>query len=204
MGKVSMKRHVKNRQIDRKAAAVSASMTFTEATVKFFKTELDVDIVSEYKRLKSIGRLPSDQLMDRIALSREINASAENAKQANKIFLKAKAEREFFRIQFDRKMRDLNRRATEQVEVWKKRNKISKQTTQDMVKQELASDVELAKEYRTLIEKQEQLRAIKADCQLLAEEWAERKWTLRTQANLITAEREVKLPELDDFEGVKR
>ena len=193
MGKVSIRQRRFEKVAEKKSISTAS---FSDETLAFFRKELDINIVSEYQRLKSVGQVPADKLMDRVSLTREINRAAENSRQANKIFLKAKAEREYFRIEFDRRVRSLNREAQEILEEWKKENKYSKQITQEMVRQELASNVELEPKYRALIERQEELRSIKADCQLLAEEWAERKWTLRTQATLVAAEREVKLPTL--------
>jgi len=94
--------------------------------VEFFRREFDIDIITTYKRLKEIATLPADKLRDRMELSRAINSSAQNAFDANKIFLKARVERELFKIEFARNMRVLNREAMTEIEAWLKANDIKK------------------------------------------------------------------------------
>jgi len=184
----------KRKEIANEAKAAKLAGGLDESTLAYFRKELDIDIVEEYRGLKRIAKLPADKLMDRMALSRALNACAYSARRANLIYLKARAEREMFRIEFDRKMRELTRRATEQVDQWMQENDVKKkQITKDMVQQEIASDKELRAEYEGLVRRQEELKAIRDDCQVLAKEWADRKWTLRAQAQLLAAEREVKL-----------
>jgi len=167
---------------------------FDEDTLAYFRKELDIDIVEEYRELKGVARVPADKLMDRMELARAVNACGLSARRANLIYLKARAERELFRIEFDRKMRELARKATERVERWMEENEVKKkQITKDMVQQEIASDPELRREYEYLVRRQEELKAIRDDCQVLAKEWADRKWTLRAQVQLVVSEREVKM-----------
>lgn len=165
---------------------------FSEETRSFFRREQDIDIIGEFNALKNIGEMPAEQVMDRVALMHELNSAAVRARRANLIFLKARRERELFRIEFDATMKSLSNRAIQFIEIWLKENEVTKkQITKDMVEQEIASNPELVVEYRVLIEKQEELRSIQDDCQLLANEWSERKRTLQTQARLLSAEKEV-------------
>jgi hypothetical protein len=152
---------------------------------------MDIDIIEEFRKLKDIGEIPADQIMDRMVLTREINSSAGRARRAHLIFLKARRERELFRIDYSKTMESLSNRAIQKVEQWLKDNEVTKkQITKDMVEQKIASDPELSKEYTELVEREEEVKGIQDDCQLLATEWAERKRTLQTQARLITAEKE--------------
>jgi hypothetical protein len=66
-----------------------------------------------------------------------------------------------------------------------------KQITKEMLDQEINSDPELSKEYLIWVEKQEELRMIRDDCEVLAREWSSRKNTLQTQARLISNEKEL-------------
>ena len=197
MGKVSMKKKTEEKKAD--GAIISAKTErFDKETMFYFRKELDVDIIVEFEKLKDVGQLPADKLMDRIALSNAINCAASNSRQANKIYLKAKTEREFYRIEFDRELQDLHRDATTNVATWLEENDVKKkQITKDMVQQEISSDKKLRAKYEALILKQEELRSICQNCEVLAREWVERKWTLRAQAALVAAEKETKLPELE-------
>ena len=172
--------------------AVSSGYRFKEAELNFFRKEFEIDIVEEYKKLKHIGELPADKILDRMALTREINSAAGNARRANLIFLKAKRERELFRIEFSRTVRKLHRQAMQNVDAWMKDREIKKkQITKEMLDQEINSDPELSKEYLVWVEKQEELRMIRDDCEVLAREWSSRKNTLQTQARLISNEKEL-------------
>jgi hypothetical protein len=165
---------------------------FTEEVVSFFTSEHRIDVMSEFNKLKSIGAIPVNQITDRMTLLRELNACHQNARRANLIFLVARKERELFRIEVSRAMRDLTRKATLLVEKWLKSNDVGrKQITKELVEQEIASDPELQKAYRALMEKEQNLVNIKEDCELLAREWSQRQWTLRAQASILTSEREV-------------
>lgn len=195
MGRVKVSEEVEKIQTEKEVqtSVRKAVVGFDEETMNYFRSEMDIDIVKTYKTLKEVGRLPADKLFDRDVLSEAINECHHNSRLANLIYLKAKAEREYFRIEFARDMRELQREATETVDAWLKANKSRKQATKDMIEQEMASNDELKEQYKYLIQRQEELRGIRDDCKLLATEWAERKWTLRTQVSLITSEREVKL-----------
>jgi len=172
--------------------SVSSGYRFKEAELNFFRKEFEIDIVEEYKKLKHIGELPADKILDRMALTREINSAAGNARRANLIFLKAKRERELFRIEFSRTVRKLHRQAMQNVDAWMKDREIKKkQITKEMLDQEINSDPELSKEYLVWVEKQEELRMIRDDCEVLAREWSSRKNTLQTQARLISNEKEL-------------
>jgi len=172
--------------------SVSSGYRFKEAELNFFRKEFEIDIVEEYKKLKHIGELPADKILDRMALTREINSAAGNARRANLIFLKAKRERELFRIEFSRTVRKLHRQAMQNVDAWMKDREIKKkQITKEMLDQEINSDPELSKEYLIWVEKQEELRMIRDDCEVLAREWSSRKNTLQTQARLISNEKEL-------------
>jgi len=163
-----------------------------EEPVEFFCREFDIDIISTYKRLRGIATLPVDKLRDRMELSRMINSSAQNAHDANKIFLKARTEREMFKIEFAKEMRTLNRESVTEIEAWLKANGIkNKAITKDMVEQELASNQSLRERYKGLLMKQEELREIRDNCKSLAEQWSDRKGLLQTQAGLLKQEREV-------------
>jgi len=184
----------RRKEIVEEARASKLAGGFDEDTLAYFRKELDIDIVEEYRELKGVARVPADKLMDRMELARAVNACGLSARRANLIYLKARAERELFRIEFDRKMRELARKATERVERWMEENEVKKkQITKDMVQQEIASDPELRREYEYLVRRQEELKAIRDDCQVLAKEWADRKWTLRAQVQLVVSEREVKM-----------
>lgn len=194
MGKVTKADREKIVIIKGEDARAHGPASFNEEVLTFFRKELDIDILAEYRRLKHIGKIPADKLTDRMELIRLLNTAAEEVKSVNLVYLKARSARELFRIEFDRAMRDLNRRATEKVASWVETSGAKKQITIDMVKQEIASDPELSQEYTILVSKQEELRNIRDDCALLLKEWSDRKWTLRAQADLVKAEREVKLP----------
>jgi len=191
MAKISAKdRRKKNEEVEK----ARGTELFSDGVLKFFRKELDIDIIAEYTALKDVAKIPADKLLDRMELMRAINSCSKNARAANKVFLKARAAREFYRIDFDRSLRDLTRRATENVDRWMADNDVKKkQITKDMVQQELSSDPKLSKEYTLLIEKREEMRSIKSDCEVLATEWSNRQWTLRAQAKLVAAEREVNL-----------
>jgi len=163
-----------------------------EEVLEFFRKELDIDVVMVYNRLKAIAKLPSDKLMDRLALSREINAAGQNAQAAHRIWLKAKKERELFRIEFNRRKRELTREATKAIGNWMELEEISrKQITIAMVEEEMASNPDLRLKYETLMREQEELREIRDNCKSLADRWSKREGTLQTQARLLGQEREV-------------
>jgi hypothetical protein len=187
MGKLNRKNHASE------AGSVASSSTrMKEEQYHFFRREQDIDIVEEFQALKHIGEIPADKIMDRMELTREINASAKRARRANLIYLKARRERELFRIDYAKTMKSLTARAIQKIEKWMKDNEVTKkQITKDMIEQEISSDEELSVEYTSLIECEEEIKGIQDDCKLIADEWVERKRTLQTQARLITAEREV-------------
>ena len=137
--------------------------------------------------------MPANDYRDRMRLSAAINGAALNAYRANMIFLKAKRERELFKIPFAKRMRELKREATKNCDAWLKANKLAskKQITVDMVNEELASNEALAPRYKALLEEQEDLREIRDNCKSLAEQWADRKSLLQTQARLLSEEKEV-------------
>lgn len=172
---------------------IQASRRRETEHAQFFRKEFDIDIVAEYKRLCGIAELPANEYRDRMSLSREINSAARHAYKANMIYLKAKRERELFKIEFAFEMRDLTRTATTNIADWLKKEKVSskKQITKDMIEQELASNKDLAPRYRKLLERLEDLREIRDNCKSLAEQWSDRKGLLQTQAKLLTAERVV-------------
>ena len=159
---------------------------------QFFRREFDIDVVATYERLKTIATLPVNDLQDRMALSRAINTAAQNAYDANRIFLKAKRERQLFKIEFARETRDLNRAAVTAIDQWMKNNDVkSKQITKDMIEQELASNPTFVDRYRGLMVKLEDLREVRDNCKSLAEQWSERKGLFQTQARLLTQEKEI-------------
>lgn len=160
--------------------------------VKFFRREFDIDVVAEFEKLKRIAELPANEYRDRMALSREINSAALHAYRANMIYLKAKREREMFKIDFAREMRELHRKATKNCAAWIKKEKLAskKQVTKDMIEQELATDPELRRPYVRLLAHLEDLREIRDNCKSLAEQWSDRKGLLQTQAKLLTQELE--------------
>ena len=55
----------------------------------FFSKELDINIMEEFRELKSCSELPVNKLADREELTRHINRSSKNAIRAKKIFLMA-------------------------------------------------------------------------------------------------------------------
>lgn len=173
---------------------LATSGGFTEETVSFFRHEHQIDVVTEFNRLKHVGQIPANQITDRLTLLKELNACHQNSRRANLIFLVARREREVFRIEYSRIMRDLNRKAMSLLGEWMAQNDITKkQITKDMVEQEIASDPELQKTYRALVNKEQDLISIKEDCELLAHEWSQRQWTLRAQAQILSSEKEVSL-----------
>jgi len=165
----------------------------TSGPVQFFRRAFAIDVVKEYERLKEIATMPANDYRDRMRLSAAINGAALNAYRANMIFLKAKRERELFKIPFAKRMRELKREATKNCDAWLKANKLAskKQITVDMVNEELASNEALAPRYKALLEEQEDLREIRDNCKSLAEQWADRKSLLQTQARLLSEEKEV-------------
>ena len=158
----------------------------------YFRKKFDIDIIRSYEKLKSIGAMSADQINDRVALMKAINKSGKNAFLANLLFLKARREREIFRIEFDKTMRDLNRKAIAMIGVWMENStNIRKQITVDMVKQEISGSAELREQYKTILIKQEELREIRDAMESLAKQWADRKSSLQSQARLLDSKKEV-------------
>jgi len=164
------------------------------STIKFFRREFDVDIEEVYLRLKDIGALPSEDLKDRHKLNRAINQAGKNAVDAGIIFRKAKKQRELFRIEYHRRMRELTRLAISRVQTWLDSVEIpKKQITKDMITQEIAAKEDTREEYTSLIRKREELREIRDNLELMAKQWAKRGSELQTQAGLLKAEKHVVL-----------
>lgn len=187
MGKVRLGKRAKATEVP------ASSSANTSGPVQFFRREFSIDVVKEYTRLKEIATMPANDYRDRMKLSAAINGAALNAYRANMIFLKAKRERELFKIQFAARMRELNREATKNCEAWLKANKLTskKQITKDMIESELASNEALAPRYKGILEELEDLREIRDNCKSLAEQWADRKSLLQTQARLLSEEKEM-------------
>lgn len=165
---------------------------FTQEAVAFFRKEMGVDVVAEFKRLKGIGRVPADQLKDRNVLISELNGVADCAFTAYLIFLRARREVELFQIDFDKGLQHLHRTATERVSNWlEAKGGVKKQITKDMVDQQIAADEDLRIQYRELVEGMEERKGIRDACLRMAEEWSARRYTLNAQANLVSAEREL-------------
>jgi len=163
-------------------------------SMQFFRREFNIDIQATYDRLKTVGKLDKKDLRDRMLLSEAINEASECSVLATRIYLKARKERELFRIEFNRRKRDLTKRATQQIEWWMEAHNVKKkQITKDMVEEEIASNDSMRKELTALVEEQERYREIVGNLKVLAEEWSNRKGTLQTQARLLTSQREVVL-----------
>lgn len=167
--------------------------SFGEALV-FFRREFDIDIRAAYDRLKSVGKLSKQDLRDRFRLSEAINESAENSLLATRIYMKAKKERELFRIEFHRAKRNLTKVATERIERWlKDMGSRKKQITTAMLDEEICANDDTRQEYDLLVQKQEELREMVANLKTLADEWGSRKSTLQTQAGLLKMQKELVL-----------
>mgnify|MGYP001188961661 CR=1 FL=1 len=155
-------------------------------TRKFFRTEFDIDVIKQYTRLKEFATIPIDKLTDRYELAKEINRSARNAYLANVIFLKARKQRELFRIEYDRKLRELTRIALARIESWMDdTGSKKKQITKEMISQEIAAKEDTREKYQALIKEQEELREIRDALQKFSLLWYERKGSLQTQASLL-------------------
>lgn len=160
----------------------------------FFRREFDVKVVDEYERLKDVGRLSQEDLRDRFKLSEAINEAGRNAHRANMIAVKAKKEREFFRVEFNRRNREVRRTALARIGSWLEAtgNK-RKQITKDMIDEEVAAHEDTRTEYEELMREQEELREIRDNLRNLADQWSDRKSSLQTQARLLSAQKEVVL-----------
>lgn len=171
-----------------------SALTEEESTVRFFRREFDIDVMSVYERLKSIAKIPASKFKDRFVLMEELNSASHNAYLANMIYLKINKQREIFRIEFNREMRDLSRLATARVNHWLEVTvNIRKQITQSMVLEEIVSHDESRHRYEKLIQRQEELREIRDNLKCLADQWSDRKMLLQTQAKLLLSQKEIVL-----------
>lgn len=160
----------------------------------FFRKQLDVDIEKEFDRLKSVGRIPADQLKDRNRLAKEINRASYLAFRANLIYLKARKERELFRIEFNKEMRELQRLAIARINTWfDKTATVRKQITKDMIDQEICAGEDTGERLRIIKEREEEIREIRDALDNLAKQWSTRVSSLQTQARLASAQKEVVL-----------
>lgn len=163
---------------------------FGKQEYEFFSKESKIDIIKVYQQLKCVAEIPVDKLMDRYTLMKAINSATRDSMLANKIWLIAKREKELYQIEYLKKLGVLTKKATEKIQLWMDLEGIKKkQITKDLIEQELCSGV-LEDDYRELIERREDIKLIANDCERLATEWSDRKWTLRTQAQLLSAEKE--------------
>lgn len=163
-------------------------------TVKFFRREFDVDLIEEYKKLKDIGALSSEDLKDRHKLNKAINKAGKNAVMAGIIFRKARKQRELFRVKYYRTMRELTRLAISRVQTWLESVDVPKKAiTKDMVTEEIMAKKDTRKEYEALIREQEELREIRDNLELIMKQWTKRGNELQTQVGLLKAEKHVVL-----------
>ena len=160
----------------------------------FFRREFDIDLEEEYRKLKEIATLNEDELKDKEVLMKKLNRVAYAAHQANKIYLKARRERELFRMEFDAEMRNVTRMAIARIQAWFERTEnIRKQITKEMISQEIAANEDTREKYKDMIEKQEDLREIRDNLHNLAQQWNDRKSLLQTHARLLNYEKTVVL-----------
>lgn len=161
---------------------------------KFFRKQFDFDVEKEWAKLKSVGRVPKEDLRDRFKLNEHINRAGERAVRARAIAGKVAVALSQYRIEYAREMRELKRQAIRQIDEWMKlHNMRRKQITNDMVEEEIASNKKMSGLYARLVEKMEELKALRATLDEFAKQWSERKGTLQTQARLVSAERELKI-----------
>ena len=83
----------------------------SEEVAKFFQKEFDIDLVSEYERLKDIGKIPLGKIRDREVILNAVNEAGENAHRAKQIHLKARRMYELYQVEFDKKLLLLKKRA---------------------------------------------------------------------------------------------
>jgi len=164
-----------------------------DLAAKFFRRELDIDIVESYEKLKKFSKLGPEGLRDRFKLSEAIDEAANNAHLANSIYLKAKKEREMFKVEYAKRMHEISRIALARVQIWLEETKSRKQPTKDMIEEEIAAHEDTRKEREDLVVRLEEIREIRDNLKSLAEQWSDRKGLLQTQARLLTAQKEVVL-----------
>lgn len=160
-------------------------------TLAFFRVELDIDVVREYRRLADIGRLPVNVYRDRVALMGAVNEAAHNAHVANRIAIKARRERAVFMVEYHSQLRALKKRALAGCAAWIQALGAKKQVTEGMIVEEMCHQKDLRAEYEPLERKREEWDGVVADCESLAKQWSDRKGLLQTQARLLQAQREV-------------
>lgn len=160
----------------------------------YFRKVLDIDVIKVFEMVKGFAEVPADKIRDRMTLNQMINEATKNAWRANLVALKARTERELFRMEKDAAMIKLNMEASEILTKEQEERGIKKkQITVDMVKQQMSG----MEDYRDLIRREQDVREMKDACQSLATQWSERKGLLQTQARLVTSELELKMPGMD-------
>jgi hypothetical protein len=176
----------------KKLVGVDESNGFN-AQCKFFKTEFDnIDVVGTYKRLKDIGELPLEDLRDRDKLSMAINRTGRHAFDAGRIYEKTRMERELFRIEKSRKMRELTRLAIARINTWMDATETKrKQVTQKMIEEEIAAGDDTRGSYEALIREEESLKEMRNNLESFKRQWDARLSALQTQAGLLKSRKEM-------------
>jgi hypothetical protein len=156
--------------------------------VRFFrKIWVDVDVASEYKRLKRIGSVPANQLRDRDRLLKELNDAQDNAARAETLYLKARELYDRFLVGHNKRLHKLEKRAVARLKEWLTEIKAGsrKQITQDMVVKEICSKRDTREPYEELLEREIEVRRVRDACKSLSKKWDDRRWTLGAQAKLL-------------------
>lgn len=165
-----------------------------DSTVEYFQRELDIDVATEYEKLKDLSKIPVEKLTDPYYISVHINNASKNALTAFLMYMKAKRRFEMFEIDFLKGMRDLTRIAISRLAIWIETAEIGrKQITQEMIKEEIAAGRDTGETYRLLVEKRQDLISIRDAMQQFSKLWNDRISALQTQASLAKTKREVVL-----------
>lgn len=177
-------------------------MSKKEEVISFFARRwIEIDVISEFKKLERIGSVPINQLRDRDRLLREVNEAAENASRAETIYLMAREMYDRHMVGHHRSLGKLERKAIVRLKAWLKKHGVAasqKQITQDMVVKFICSKRDTREKYEKLVEWEIEVRRVRDNCKKLSDKWDARRWTLGTQAKLLEGIMEV------DFGGGDR
>ena len=155
--------------------------------VRFFQVQFDVDMMAEYKRLQSIGKIPADLLRNREEMLERINSAASDAFKANMLYLKARRLVEEYEREFAKQMAPLKKKAMRRAEQWIYVHGVKgKSITEKMIQDEIMGDPEMSGVYEKLKDKLDRLKETRDNLQSLAVQWNNRVSLLQSQARLIT------------------
>ena len=172
-----------------------------EKVVEFFsKRWVEVDVISVFRRLERIGRIPSNQLRDRDRLLKELNEAQDNAALAETIYLKSCELYDRFKVDYNREMGRLERRAIVRIKAWMDKHKVGsrKQITSDLVVKFICMKKDSRDAYRRLVDEDIEHRRVRDSCKNLSDKWSGRRWLLGSQVKLVEGITE------PDFEGMNR